>query len=159
MAVTREILNQYISERKEIEELREKIGLIRTKIKKLEEKIYKIEKMHIVEKDNSVLDIKNQGFLIEEDYFKEWDEAKIEVELKKRMIYQMESLLMTSETQLLLRETQTEQFICSINDSLTRRIMRFRVIDGLKWREVAQKIGGNNTEDGVRAIYNRFMSK
>ena len=135
MAVTKEILSQYISEKKEIEELREKIGLIRQKMKNLAAEIPEIENIS----------------------FQELDDVKTELELKKKMICNMELLLITSETHLLLREKQTEQFISSINDSLTRRILRFRVIDGLKWKEVAQKIGGNNTEDGVRAIYNRFM--
>ena len=159
MAVTKGVLSQYISEKKEVEELQQKIALYGIKIKSLEKKISEIESLHTKECEEVIPDINNQGFLIEDSYFDEWDDAKTELELKKRMLCQMESLLLTAETQLILREKQTEQFICSVNDSMTRRILRFRVVDGLKWKEVAQKIGGNNTEDGVRAIYSRFLGK
>lgn len=51
------------------------------------------------------------------------------------------------------------RYIASIPDSFMRQIVRLRFVDGLTWRQVAQNIGGNNTEDGVRKAVNRFLSK
>ena len=61
--------------------------------------------------------------------------------------------------QLILRQKQVEEFISTINDSMTRRIIRYKFMDGLTWQEVAQKIGGGNTENGVKMIYHRFIGK
>lgn len=159
MAVTKEVLSQYLSEKKEIEELQKKEHELGEKIAKIEEKILKIEELHTKECDGAVVDIKLQGFLIDDDFFEEWDDKKTELELKSRMLVLTKALLQTSETQLILREKQVEQFILTINDSVTRRIMRLRFLDGLAWKHVAKKIGGNNTESGVKAIYYRFMEK
>ena len=159
MAVTKDILNQYISEKQEIEKLREKEHELEKKIKKIEEQICKIEKFHTKECENAVFDIEIQGFQIDDDYFDEWNECKIELELKNRMLFLIKKLLIESETQLILREKQVEGFIVLINDSITRRILRFRVLDGLTWQEVAKRIGENSTEASVRVAYSRFMGK
>jgi hypothetical protein len=34
-----------------------------------------------------------------------------------------------------------------------------RVIDGLTWNEVADEIGGGNTENSVKKIYQRCLKK
>lgn len=50
------------------------------------------------------------------------------------------------------------KYIENIDDSLVRQIMTFRHINGLTWVGVAMQIGNGNTADGVRMIYNRFLS-
>ena len=57
------------------------------------------------------------------------------------------------------RLNEVEQFIKSVQDSHLRRIITYRVVEGLSWNEVADKIGGGNTEDSVRKAFDRFMSK
>ena len=57
------------------------------------------------------------------------------------------------------RLNEVEQFIKSVQDSHLRRIITYRVVEGLSWNEVAYKIGGGNTEDSVRKAFERFMSK
>ncbi|NYB72520.1 RNA polymerase subunit sigma-24 [Sedimentibacter hydroxybenzoicus DSM 7310] len=54
---------------------------------------------------------------------------------------------------------EAEEYIQSIDDSLTRQILSLRYINGLSWGQVAASIGGNNTADGVRMIAERFLSK
>ncbi|NFM30658.1 RNA polymerase subunit sigma-24 [Clostridium botulinum] len=54
---------------------------------------------------------------------------------------------------------KTNEFIEDIEDSLTRQIISLRYINGLTWEEVANSIGGNNTEDSVRMLCNRFLDK
>lgn len=50
------------------------------------------------------------------------------------------------------------QYIAAIEDSYIRQIIALRFVDGLTWFQVAQRIGGNNTEDGVRKALERFLS-
>ena len=50
-------------------------------------------------------------------------------------------------------------YIYGIPDSLTRQIVYYRCVSLFSWRRVAYEVGGNNTEDGVRKIYSRFMDK
>ena len=45
-----------------------------------------------------------------------------------------------------------EDYIASIPDSLTRQIFRLRFVEGMEWRDVAAKVGGDNSADGVRMI-------
>lgn len=54
---------------------------------------------------------------------------------------------------------QIMRYIASIDDSLIRQIITLRNLDMLTWRQIAQKIGGGNTEDGLRMAYKRFVEK
>lgn len=49
------------------------------------------------------------------------------------------------------------EFILSIEDAQVRQIMYLRFINKLTWRQVAQRIGGNNTEDSVRKRCSRYL--
>ena len=54
-----------------------------------------------------------------------------------------------------------EEYIYSINDSLTRRIFEYRYIKGdykLSWQRIAVIIGGGNTADGVRMVHARYIN-
>lgn len=53
---------------------------------------------------------------------------------------------------------EIEEYIAGIEDSVMRQIIRYRYIDGLSWRQVAIRVGGGNTEDGVRKAQDRFLS-
>lgn len=52
---------------------------------------------------------------------------------------------------------ETNEFIDSIEDSLTRQIITLRYVNGLEWAQVAESIGGNNTADSVRKVAERFL--
>lgn len=49
------------------------------------------------------------------------------------------------------------RYICGIDDSMMRQIIELRYVDCLTWNEVADAIGGNNTEDSVRMAHNRYL--
>ncbi len=49
------------------------------------------------------------------------------------------------------------RYIASVEDSMMRQILTLRFVNGLSWRQVANHIGGNNTEDGVRMAATRFI--
>ena len=54
-------------------------------------------------------------------------------------------------------EAEIMPFIQSIEDSQCRLIFRLRFIHGLSWGEVADFIGGRNTEQSVKMICYRFL--
>lgn len=51
------------------------------------------------------------------------------------------------------------EWICTILDSRLRRIVTLRFVYGLEWAQVAHKMGGNETGDGVRMAFSRFIKK
>ena len=44
-------------------------------------------------------------------------------------------------------------------ERLLRTIFIYRYIDGLKWFEIADKIGGGNTDESVKLLHWRFLKK
>lgn len=58
-----------------------------------------------------------------------------------------------------LRDERDEalQFILTIPNSITRMVVFYRCVGLMSWQRVAYEVGGGNTEDSVRMIYNRFV--
>lgn len=54
-------------------------------------------------------------------------------------------------------EVEVKAFIDSITDSRTRLIFRLRFLCGCKWEEVADMIGGRNSENSVKHICYRYL--
>lgn len=50
-------------------------------------------------------------------------------------------------------------FISSIDDPLIRLIISLKCVNGLEWEQIALHIGGKNTAESVRKVYERFMKK
>lgn len=48
-------------------------------------------------------------------------------------------------------------YIDGIEDALTRKIFIARYVDRCSWAQVAQRVGGGNTENGVRVRHNRYL--
>lgn len=144
MAISKEVLIQYSDLQHECKEVREKI-------EKLEKQIAKIEE------DGSVIDKVRggdgglQSFKIEGFPYPEYSR-------KKTLLYARKATLSELEMELLETLNDVEAFIASVKDSHMRRIISLRVVDGLSWNEVADHIGGGNTEDSTRKAFNRFMS-
>lgn len=51
------------------------------------------------------------------------------------------------------------RYIDSVDDPQMRMILSLRFVNGLPWRQVAESIGGNNSEDSVRMMCKRFLEK
>lgn len=143
--VTKEILTQYADLQKECKE-------VRGKIEKLERQIEKIER------DGNVIDKVRggdgglQSFKIEGFPYPEYSR-------KKTLLYARKATLSELEMELLETLNEVETFIASVKDSHTRRIINLRIIDGLSWSKVADRIGGGNTDDSIRKAFDRFMEK
>lgn len=143
--VSKEVLVQYIDLQEEQKEVTERI-------RKLEKQIDKIES------DGAVVD-KVRGGLGGIQSFKIEGFPYPEYSRKKTLLYNRKAILSELEMEITERLNEVEQFIKSVQDSHLRRIITYRVVEGLSWNEVADKIGGGNTEDSVRKAFDRFMSK
>lgn len=73
-------------------------------------------------------------------------------------IIEVESYIKYKAQQLQDARDEAMRLIWEIPDSLTRMIVFYRCVSLMSWRRVAYEVGGGNTENGVRMIYNRFMA-
>lgn len=56
---------------------------------------------------------------------------------------------------LQLKRKEIYDFIATIDDSLVRQIVMYRCLSLCTWEEVAIYVGGGNSADSVRMIFNR----
>ena len=141
--ISKEILIQYSDLQEEVKEVRERIN-------NTEDQIAKIEK------DGNVVDSVcggNGGI----QHFKIEGFPYPEYSRKKTLLYARKATLASLEMELMETLNQVEEFIASVEDSRIRRIITLRFIDNLSWNKVADRIGGNNTEDSVKKAFYRFM--
>lgn len=61
--------------------------------------------------------------------------------------------------ELLELQNEVEEYIESIEDSRMRRIIEMRFIDKMTWNQVANNIGGRNTDDSVKKAFYRFIEE
>ena len=59
--------------------------------------------------------------------------------------------------ELVKKKQEAFAFISSIEDSQTRQIIFLRFIKGMTWGQVAIKVGGGNTDEGVRKRAVRYI--
>lgn len=59
--------------------------------------------------------------------------------------------------ELIERKHVAFEFVAGIKDSQTRQIIFLRFIKGMTWGQVALKVGGGNTSDGVRKRAVRYI--
>lgn len=59
----------------------------------------------------------------------------------------------------LFTKHRLEKIINSFGNPQINLILSYRFIDFMSWRDIAQKLGGGNTEDSVRIYINRFLRK
>ena len=48
-------------------------------------------------------------------------------------------------------------YIDGVEDSLTRQILTLRYVNGLSWQQVADSVGGANTEGSVKQLAYRYL--
>lgn len=141
--ISKEILIQYSDLQEEVKEVRERIERTERQIAKIEE-------------DGNVIDTVSGGgggikhFKIEGFPYPEYSR-------KKTLLYARKATLASLELELMEMLNQVDEFITSVDDSRMRRIITLRFIENLSWNKVADRIGGNNTEDSVKKAFYRFM--
>lgn len=57
------------------------------------------------------------------------------------------------------QKAEIEDFILSLPTSRQRRIVRFRIMDGLTWEQVAARMGHRETVASCKMVYNRIFNK
>lgn len=50
------------------------------------------------------------------------------------------------------------EYIEGVDDSLMKQIIFYRCVSCMTWQEVANAVGGNNTENSVKKAYSRFLA-
>lgn len=143
--ISKEILIQYSDLQEEVKEVRERIEKTEKQIAKIEEEGNVIDS--VCGGNGGIQHFKIEGF------------PYPEYSRKKTLLYARKATLSSLEMELLETLNQVEEFIAGVDDSRIRRIITLRFIDNLSWNKVADRIGGNNTEDSVRKAFTRFMEK
>lgn len=141
--ISKEILIQYSDLQEEVKEVRERID-------KTEKQIAKLEVEGNVVDSVSGGNGGTQHFKIEGFPYPEYSR-------KKTLLYARKATLASLEMELMETLNKVEEFIASVDDSRMRRIITLRFIDNLSWNKVADRIGGNNTEDSAKKAFYRFM--
>ena len=59
----------------------------------------------------------------------------------------------------LAEQQRLEQYIAGIEDSFVRQIFTCRFVEGLSWRQVADKVGGKNSAGNLYKMAYRFVKK
>lgn len=155
--MTRESLTQYYDLRKEIKFVQERIAGLQKSIPDIEKRISEIEEGEVV-KDKVRGGLGGmQTFRIEGVPTKEYHRKKMELTTKKMLLESRIDNLSVLELNGLQQAEEVEEFISSISDPLVRQIVVLRVVDGRSWRDIAQIVGGDNSEDSVRMMFNRSV--
>lgn len=156
--MTKEILTQYANLQKEAKETREKIDRLETDICKIMGQLDKMVSGKETVKDKVYGGYGGQqGFVIEGFPNKEYEDKRSVLMMKRVLLNSRKSTLEMLEFDILKKTNEVEEFIAGIEDSHIRRIINLRVIEGLSWTKVADKIGGGNTEGSVKMAFQRFM--
>jgi hypothetical protein len=150
------VLSQYADLVKEQKDLAERIASTQRNIENIERRLQKIEAGEVVKDKVYGGEGGIQGFVIEGVPTAEYETLKTSLLRKKLLLEKQIDIQREQEEVVLLALTEVEEFITRIEDSHIRRIVRFRVVDGLTWKQVAHRMGGGNTEDGVRKAFDRF---
>lgn len=154
--VTKQVLTQYADLKIEVNDLRKKISVLERQIPKLEQRIAEIEAGETVKDKVYGGAGGEQGFNIEGIPVGEYSSKKLELVMKKDILEERKRLLKPLELELLLQINEIEKFVRAIPDSHIRNIVRLRVIDGKTWNEVADEMGGGNTDLSVKQAFHRF---
>ena len=100
-----------------------------------------------------------QGFIIEGIPVPEYDQCKTALLTKRIRLNDEYKQLALHQTELCEQRAEVQRFLRSITDPHIKRIITYRCIEQCSWSEVASKMGGGNTEDGVKQAFWRFCKK
>ena len=143
--MTKEVLSQYSDLQEEIKEVRKKITKLQDDLKK-------------IESGESVIDTVSGG-MGGTQHFKIEGIPYPEYGRKRTLLYSRMTTLQLLQDDLLEKTNDVEEFIASLDDSRMRRIINLRFLENKTWNQVADYIGGGNTEDSVRKSFTRFLEK
>ena len=143
--MTNDVLRQYVDLLREADEVRERIA--RTE-KELQRIIDEGEVTDMVRGgEGGIQHFSITGFPMR-------DFSKKRTLLRNRKI-----MLLSLESEIEETLNDVYEFITQIPNSYDRRIVSMRVIDKMTWRQIAQAMGGNNSEGSVKMAFHRFLER
>jgi hypothetical protein len=74
-------------------------------------------------------------------------------------IADLKSIIRSKREMCIAHYNKIMRYIATLDDSMIRQVITYRHVDMMKWRDIAQKIGGGNSEDGIRKAYTRYLEK
>jgi hypothetical protein len=69
----------------------------------------------------------------------------------------IEAIIRGKLAEIQLQRKKIIEYIESIGDSMMRQIIFLRNVSCMSWPQIANELGGNNTEDSVRKMYDRYI--
>lgn len=143
----KDILVQYTDLQEEIRDIRRRVERARGQMERLETEGTVLDAVKGTRQDGTFGSIRIEGF------------PYADYEKRRRSLQSYLLKLAEMEEKLLELTNQAEEYINSIEDSRMRRIVQYRILDGLSWYEVADRMGGKATSDSCRMYYERFLQK
>lgn len=141
----RTILEQYADMMAEIDDLQESVNRLERKLDKIQD-------------DGVVKDIVKGGeggiqhFMLEGFPLPEFERTR-------KSWIKRKDILERRKADLEEKTNDIEEFISTIDDSLMRRIVEYRIVQQMTWKKVALHIGGGNTEESIKKIYQRYLQR
>ncbi len=143
----KDILVQYTDLQEEIRDIRRRAERARGQMERLETEGTVLDAVKGTRQDGTFGSIRIEGF------------PYADYEKRRRSLQSYLLKLAEMEEKLLELTNQAEEYINSIEDSRMRRIVQYRILDGLSWYEVADRMGGKATSDSCRMYFERFLQK
>ncbi len=143
----KDILVQYTDLQEEIRDIRRRAERARGQMERLETEGTVLDAVKGTRQDGTFGSIRIEGF------------PYADYEKRRRSLQSYLLKLADMEEKLLELTNQAEEYINSIEDSRMRRIVQYRILDGLSWYEVADRMGGKATSDSCRMYFERFLQK
>ncbi len=78
---------------------------------------------------------------------------------RDKLIKEMKAKISREHLAYMAEQRDIENYINSVEDYQIRLILSYRFVNLLTWQQVANRIGGNNTEDGVKKMCYRYLKK
>jgi hypothetical protein len=69
----------------------------------------------------------------------------------------LQAIIAAKRIQCIHERQRLERYIAAVPDSLTRKIMTLRFVEGQSWNQVAAHIGGGNSTDAVKKRVYRYL--
>ena len=143
----KDILVQYTDLQEEIRDIRRRAERARGQMERLETEGTVLDAVKGTRQDGTFGSIRIEGF------------PYADYEKRRRSLQSYLLKLADMEEKLLELTNQAEEYINSIEDNRMRRIVQYRILDGLSWYEVADRMGGKATSDSCRMYFERFLQK
>lgn len=143
--VSKDVLAQYTSIKKEIEEIEDRIAKTEKELDRLLKEGTVIDK--VMGGEGGIKPYTIEGMPVPA------------ISRKKTLLMSRKRTLTELECDLLSATNEVEEFLSNVDDSIMRRVIDCRFLKGLTWEETARQIGSGSSGDSLRVSFDRFMKK